>query len=119
MPKQIILYNLRDDVKDEDYIKWAHEFKGPLLIGLNSVKSYTLLKMVGGRKFNGQKGEPPEEAKSPFNFIGILDVTSKEEWMKDMATDAYQKDFFPKFFSNWGADTYVILGDEVYHGESD
>jgi hypothetical protein len=30
MPKQMILYNLREDVKDEDYIKWCHEFKGPL-----------------------------------------------------------------------------------------
>jgi hypothetical protein len=119
MPKQIILYNLRDDVKDEDYIKWCHEFKGPLLLGLNSVKSYTLLKMAGGRKFNGQKGEPPEETKSPFSFIAILDITSKEEWMKDMATDAYQKDFFPKFFSNWGADSYAILGDEAYQGESE
>jgi hypothetical protein len=119
MPKQIILYNLRDDVKDEDYIKWCHEFKGPLLLGLKSVKSYTLLKMAGGRKFNGQKGEPPEETKSPFSFIAILDITSKEEWMKDMATDAYQKDFFPKFFSNWGADSYAILGDEAYQGESE
>ena len=26
MPKQIILYNLRDDVKEEDYIKWANDF---------------------------------------------------------------------------------------------
>jgi hypothetical protein len=118
MPKQIILYNLRDDVKDEDYIKWCHEFKGPLLLGLKSVKSFTLLKMVGGRKWNGQKGQPPVETISPFRFIGILDVTSKEEWMKDVASEVYQKDFFPKFFSNWGADTFAIVGDEVYHGES-
>jgi hypothetical protein len=54
-----------------------------------------------------------------YNFIAILDVTSKEEWMKDVASENYQKDFFPKFFGNWGADFYVILGDEVYHGESD
>jgi len=119
MPKQIILYNLRDDVKDEEYIKWCHEFKGPLLLGLNSVKSFTLLKMVGGKKGNGQKGEHPEDTKSPFNFVGILDVTSKEEWMKDVASETYQKEFFPKFFNNWGADFYVILGDEVYQGKSD
>jgi len=46
-------------------------------------------------------------------------VTSKEEWIKDVASEAYQKDFSPKFFSNWAADGYAILGDEVYHGESD
>ena len=119
MPKQMILYNLRDDVKDEDYIKWCHEFKGPLLLGLKSTKSFTLLKMTGGKKGNGQKGEPPEETKSPFNFIGILDVTSTEEWMKDVASEKYQKEFFPKFFSNWGAEFYAVMGDEVYHGESD
>jgi hypothetical protein len=117
MPKQIILYNLRDDVKDEDYIKWAHEFKGPLLLNLKSTKSYTLLKMLGGRKGNGQKGEKPVETKSPFQFIGILDITSKEEWMKDVASKAYHEDFMPKFFSNWGADFYAIVGEEVYEGK--
>jgi hypothetical protein len=45
MPKQIILYNLRDDVKEEDYIEWANKFKGPLLMGLPSTKSYTLLRI--------------------------------------------------------------------------
>ncbi len=119
MPKQIVLYNLRDDVKDEDYIKWCHEFIGPLLLGLNSTRSLTVLKMVGGRKWNGQRGETPQETKAPFKFIGIVDVTSKEEWMKDVASEAYQKDFFPKFFSKWGADSYAILGDEVYYGQSD
>lgn len=117
MPKQIILYNLKDGVKDEDYIKWVHEFKGPLLLNLKSTKSFTLLKMSGGRKWDGQKGEPPVETKSPFKFVGILEITSKEEWMKDIASESYQKDFFPQFFSNWAADGYAVLGDEVYHGE--
>jgi hypothetical protein len=46
-------------------------------------------------------------------------VTSKEEWMKDVASEKYQKEFFPQFFGNWGKDFYVLLGDEVYEGESD
>lgn len=119
MPKQFILYNLRDDVKPEDYIEWCNSFKGPILLGLPSVKSFTLVKIMGGRKFNGQKGIPPEETETPFQFIGILDVTSPEEWMKDMASDTYQKEFFPKFFSEWGADTYALIGGEVYQGQSD
>lgn len=119
MAKQIVLYNLRDDVKEEDYIKWAREFKGPLLLGLKSAKSYTLLKMLGGVKGNGQKGEAPEKTKSPFNYIAIMDVTSTEEWMKDVASETYQKEFFPKFFSNWAADFYDLAGEEVYYGESD
>ena len=119
MPKQFILYNLKDDVTDEDYIEWCHSFKGPLLLGLNSVKSFTLVKMLGGRKGDGQKGIPPEETKSPFRFIGVMDVKSKEEWMKDVASKTYQEDFFKQWFSKWGADFYAIVGDEVYHGTND
>ncbi|UCB47762.1 MAG: hypothetical protein JSW56_11365 [Deltaproteobacteria bacterium] len=119
MPKQIILYNLREDVKEEDYIKWCNSFKGPLLLGLNSTKSFTLLRMLGGRKGNGQQGISPEKTKPPFRFVGILDISSPEEWMKDMASDTYQKDFFPKFFSEWAGEFYAIIGEEVYHGESD
>ena len=47
MAKEIILYNLRDDVKEEDYVKWCEDYKGPLLIGLPGSKSFTLLKMMG------------------------------------------------------------------------
>ena len=119
MPKQMILYNLRDDVKVEDYIKWVEEFKGPLLLKLPSTKSFTLLRMQGGRKGNGQEGLPPEETQSPFQIIGILDITSSEAWMKDTASDAYQKEFFPQFFKNWGAEFYAVIGEEVYYGESD
>ena len=118
MSKNFILYNLRDDVKDEDYISWCHAFKGPLLLGLPSVKSFTLVKMLGGRKGDGQKGVPPEETKSPFKFVGILDITSRDEWMRDTQTRAYKEEFFPQFFSKWGADFYAIVGEEVYQGES-
>jgi len=75
--------------------------------------------MLGGRKGNGQQGISPEKTKPPFRFVGILDISSPEEWMKDMASDTYQKDFFPKFFSEWAGEFYAIIGEEVYHGESD
>ncbi|MBU2498107.1 MAG: hypothetical protein KKE57_04345 [Proteobacteria bacterium] len=117
MPKQIILYNLRDDVKDEDYIKWCHSFKGPLLLGLGATKSFTLLKMSGGRKGDGQKGVPPAETKSPYQFVGILDITSPDDWMKDVGSKTYQ-DFLKEWFTKWVADFYAIMGGEVYQGES-
>lgn len=119
MAKQFILYNLRDDVKPEDYIEWCHSFKGPLLLGLPSVKSFTLVQIKGGKKFNGQQGIPPEDTQTPFQFIGILDVTSLEEWMRDTQTDEYKEKFFPQFFTKWGADTYVLMGGEVYQGAND
>jgi|SaaInl7_200m_RNA_FD_contig_21_132908_length_879_multi_7_in_0_out_0_2 hypothetical protein len=120
MPKQLILYNLRDDVKEEDYIKWCKEYKGPLLLGLNSGKSFLLLSMLGGVTGNGQKGVPPEETKSPYRFIGIMDVTSLEDWKKESeGSKAYAEEFRPQWFSKWVENFYVLGAQEVYYGESD
>jgi len=30
MPKEIILYNLKDEVTEADYVKWCETYKGPL-----------------------------------------------------------------------------------------
>ena len=45
MPKLLIMYNLKDDLKEEDFVKWVHEFKGPFISGLSAVKSYTLTRV--------------------------------------------------------------------------
>jgi hypothetical protein len=116
MAKEIILYNLRDDVKEKDYVKWCEDYKGPLLIGLPGSKSFTLLKIVGGVQGNGQKGSPPSPTKPPFNYIGILDATSLEEWGKSRESKAF-KEFFAQWLSKWAADFYVLGGIELYHGE--
>jgi hypothetical protein len=108
MAKEIILYNLRDDVKEEDYVKWCEDYKGPLLLGLSGSKSFTLLKMMGGIQGDG-----------PFNYIGILDATSLEEWNKAHETKAFKEEFFPQWFSKWVGDFYVLGGVELYHGESE
>ena len=119
MAKEIILYNLRDDVKEEDYVKWCKDYKGPLLIGMPGAKSFTLLKMMGGVKGNGQKGSLPNPTKSPYNFIGILDATNMEEFKKAKESKAFKDEFFPQWFSKWAADFYILGGIEAYHGESD
>jgi hypothetical protein len=118
MAKEIILYNLRDDVKEEDYVKWCEDYKGPLLIGLPGSKSFSLLKMMGGVQGNGQKGSPPSPTKPPFNYIGILDVTNPEEWGKSRESEAFKDEFFPQWFSKWVADFYILGGIELYHGGS-
>ena len=119
MAKEIILYNLRDDVKEEDYVKWCEDYKGPLLIGLPGSKSFTLLKMMGGIQGNVQKGSPPSPTKPPFNHIGILDVTNPEEWGKSRESKAFKDEFFPQWSSKWAADFYILGGIELYYGESD
>lgn len=119
MAKEIILYNLRDDVKEEDYIKWCESFKGPLLLDLSASKSFTLVKMMGGLTGNGQEGTPPAPAGSPYRFIGILDAVSQEEWDRSRNTEAFKENFFPQWFSKWVKDFYVLGGEEVYYGESE
>jgi hypothetical protein len=118
MPKEIILYNLRDEVKEEDYKKWCEDYKGPLLLGLPGSKSFALLRMMGGVQGNGQEGKAPNPTPSPFNYIGILDVTSIEEWGKARESKAFKEEFFPQWFSKWVADFYILGGEEVYYGES-
>ena len=117
MAKEINLYNLRDDDKEEDYVKWCEDYKGPLLIRLPGSKSFTLLKMMGGVEGNGQKGSPPSPARSPFNYIGILNTTSLEEWGKSRETKAFQE-FLSQWLSKCVADFYILGGVELYHGES-
>ncbi len=114
MAKAIILYNLRDDVTDEDYKKWCEDYKGPLLMSFNSVNSFTLVSMMGGMKGNGQESIPPEETKPPFKYVGILDPTSLEEWGKDRESSKYKEEFFPQWFSKWVADFYMLAGAEIF-----
>ena len=118
MAKEIILYNLKDGVTAEDYVKWCEEYKGPTLLSLKASKTFTLLKMLGGVKGNGVKGNPPEETKPPYEFIGIMDLSSHEEWKKDTETKAFREEFFPQWFSNWVEDFYILGGEEVFYGES-
>ena len=93
MAKEIILYNLRDDVTDEDYKKWCDEYKGPTLLRLDSVKSFTLVSQLGGVKGNGMESIPPEETKPPFKYVGILDSTSLEDWNKDRNSKIFKEEF--------------------------
>ena len=117
MAKEIILYNLKDNVTEEDYVNWCQSYKGPLLLGLNGSKSFTLLKMLGGITGNGEEGKPPQPSNSPYKYIGILDVTSQEDWDKARDSKEFKEDFFPKWFSNWVADFYVLAGTELYYNE--
>ena len=119
MAKQIILYNLRDDVTDEAYAKWCSTYKGPLLLGLDSVKRFTLVGMLGGIKGNGSKGIAPEETPPPYKYIGILDCTDLESLQKDSESKAFREEFFPQWFSTWVGDFYVLAGLEVFDGKSE
>jgi len=119
MAKQIILYNLKDNVTEEAYVKWCKEFKGPFLLGLEGARSFTLLKMLGGAKGDGQKAEGPVPTASPYKYIGILELNSLEDMAKAREKKEYREDFFSKWFSDWVADFYTLGGEEIYQGENE
>ena len=119
MAKQIILYNLKKSVTEEDYVKWCESYKGPLLLSLSGSKSFTLLKMMEGLKGNGQEGLLPAPTTSPYKYIGILDLNSLEDMDRAREIKKFKEGFFPQWFSNWVADFYTLAGIEIYHGEND
>jgi hypothetical protein len=116
MAKTFILYNLRDDVTDEDYKKWCEDYKGPLIMSFDSVNDFTLVGLMGGMKGNGKEGVAPQETKPPFKYIGIVDSPNLEEWAKDRESAKYKEEFFPQWFSKWVADFYILAGAEIFQG---
>jgi hypothetical protein len=115
MAKQFILYNLKDDVKEQDFIKWVHEFGGPLISGLSSVKSYALLKTKFALK--SEQG-PPESTSPPYRIIGVVDLTRLEDFKKDQETKAYKEEFMPQF-NKWIKNILILQVEEFYHSEID
>jgi hypothetical protein len=119
MAKQIILYNLKDSVTEEDYVKWCESFKGPFLLGLNGARSFTLVKMMGGMKGNGQEGIAPAPTASPYKYIGIFDLNSLEDMDRAREKKEFAEEFFSRWYSDWVADFYTLGGEEIYYGEND
>ena len=66
MAKLIILYNLKENVTDEEYKKYCEERKGDLILGLPSTTRYACVKILAGLKGNGNDPKPPEEIETPF-----------------------------------------------------
>ena len=101
MPKEIILYNLKETVSDEDYLQYCEEKKGPLIRSLPSCTGFTLVRITGS-----QKGE------IPYGYVGIVDVTSIEEWKRDAAGELFQnflKEWIPKV-----KEFHILMGSAVY-----
>lgn len=101
MAKEIILYNLKDSVTDEEYLHYCEEKKGPLIRSLPSCNDVTLVRVTGS-----QKGE------IPYAYVGIVDVTSIEDWKRDAASEPFQdflKEWLPKV-----KDFHILVGSAVY-----
>jgi hypothetical protein len=102
LAKEIILYNLKESVTDEEYADYVKNEKGPLLESLSSAKKFELVKITGSAT-----------GKIPYRYVGILHLKSLE--------DFYQKDApspkFQAFLEKWQekvAEFHILSGEEIY-----
>ncbi|MBP1707335.1 MAG: REDY-like protein HapK [Chloroflexi bacterium] len=102
MPKKIILYNLADNVTEKEFKEYVTREKGPLISSLPGVKKYELVKVTGAMG-----------GKIPYKYVGIVHVTSLEEYdQKATKTQKYQ-DFLKKF-GPMAKDLIMLSGEEIY-----
>jgi hypothetical protein len=102
MAKRIILYNLTENVTDAQFKEYVTNDKGPLISSLPGVKKYELVKISNA---NGPK--------IPYNYVGIVHVTSIDEFdQKAGKTNEYQA-FLQKFMP-MVKDLVILSGEEIY-----
>jgi hypothetical protein len=98
MAKQIILYNLAENVTDEQYEEYVTKEKGPLLDSLSSVKKFELVRIAG---------------ESPYRYVGIMHLTSMEDFIqKDAPSEKFQG-FMQKWLT-FVSDHILLGGNEIY-----
>lgn len=102
MAKRIILYNLAKHVTDEEFKDYVINEKGPLIESLPAVKKYELVKITGATA-----GEPP------YKYVGIVHVTSVDEFNQKAATTQKYQDFLKKF-GPMVTDLQILAGEEIY-----
>ena len=102
-------------MKEEDFLKWVNEYKGPFIVGLSAVKRYTLTSVKVALQ---GKGGPPAPVETPYKLAGIVDLTSIPDYGKDIQSKAYQEEFMPQFV-NWVKDFLILQADELWDEKSD
>jgi hypothetical protein len=102
MAKEIILYNLADNVTDEEYQNYVTKEKGPLMESLPAVKKFELVRITAAAA-----GE------IPYKYVGIMHLSSLEEFRQK--TVPSQK--FQEFLQKWQPMTagfHILSGEEIY-----
>ena len=74
MAKRVILYNLADNVTDQEFKDYVTREKGALIESLPAVQKYELVRITGAAA-----------GKSPYNYVGIVHLDSVEEFEQKAA----------------------------------
>ena len=102
MITQITLYNLAEHVSQEEYEDFVAREKGPITKSLPSVMEFKVVKITGS-----------ESERIPYQYAGLMKVTSLEEFrQKAIPTQKFQ-DFIAKFTS-MTTDVLILTGEQIY-----
>jgi len=102
MAKEIILYNLKPGVTDEQFKEYVDTEKGPYIDSLPSVEKYELVKITESRS-----------GVIPFKYVGIVHLKSLDDFKnKDTQTDAYRA--FSQKMASLTAEIHVTFGDQIH-----
>jgi hypothetical protein len=102
MAKAIILYNLAEQVTDEEYRDYVAREKGPLLESLSSVKKFELVKIAAAAT-----GE------IPYTYVGIVHLSSLNEFYQKDAPSPKFQDFMTKW-RTMVSNFHTLFGEEIY-----
>jgi hypothetical protein len=78
----VVLFNLRPDVKAEDYVAWAKSVDIPTVNALKSIDSFRV------HRITGVLGS---DARPPYGYVEIIDVADMGTFGEEIATDAMKR----------------------------
>lgn len=73
------VFNLKPGVSEDDYLAWARSTDLPTVNALPSIASFRVFRATGVLG---------SDAKPPFGWIEVLDISDMEQFGKDVATAA-------------------------------
>jgi hypothetical protein len=102
MAKEIILYNLRPNVTDEEFLAYVENEKGPYIDSLPSVEKYELVRMHSS-----------PTGTIPFKYVGIVTLKSVEDFRdRDTKTEEYKA--FTAKMASLTSELHITFGDEIH-----
>jgi hypothetical protein len=88
MKTMIVLFNLKPGQSEADYEKWAKEVDIPTVTGLKSVQDFKVFR---------SEGIFGSDAKPPYRYVEVLQVTSAEGLGADVGNSPAMADIIAKF----------------------
>ncbi len=99
MKTMIVLFNLKPGQSEADYETWAKEVDIPTVTGLKSVQDFKVYR---------SEGLFGSDAKAPFRYVEVLQVTSAEDLGADVGNSPAMADIVAKFGEIAESPTFMV-----------